>query len=179
MKVMVVLLTSFLATGVAGSPALADERCLIGSWAMDGNGMAEWMQRHLPANVRMPVVESTGYLTLRADGRFVAAASLAASIETDDPVVTGGETSGGGFAGAGTWQVTGEGKLQLATARETHGNTVTVQTAGGSNAVPVPPVTRGGVMLYDFSCDGDHLETRMTIRGTGAPIVQGYVRVRS
>lgn len=179
MKVMIALMSSLLGAALSAPAARAQEDCIVGSWKTDGNGMAEWMREKLPANVRMPVVERTGYVTFQPDGRFAAAASLAASLETDDAVITGGDTSGLGYSGTGTWQMTAEGKLQLSTSAEVHGNQVTVHSSGGSNSVPVPPMTPGGPMIYDVSCDGDHMETRMTIRGAGAPIVQRYLRVRS
>lgn len=168
-----------LALSGAGLNARAETPCILGTWRPDSNAMAEWMSNHLPRNARIPTVVSDSRLEIRADGTYSAWQSMEATMETDGRVVTGGITASPtgvrSYTSSGRWRLDGS-RLELAADTSTASNSVKLQTIQGPMSVFPGDPTRGRNLVYDVTCRGDRMETKMAFPGIRDPVIQGYVR---
>lgn len=138
------------AFAACGGTAAVD-RCLVGGWATDGGGVAEWLRRNMPPGFPMPQMDTGGAVVFDPDGSYRAIPS--------DPVLGGGS--------AGRWSAA-DGRLQMCE----------LERIGRPPAgmVPIPEPT-GEPMAMAYRCEADSAETRLRIPMFDDPLVMGYTRV--
>lgn len=140
------------------------DACVVGIWQMESGGPAEWMRKYMPAGVKMPGMDGPagGRIHYRADGTFTGALATG----TDGEAVGEQESTS-----SGRWAVK-DGKLYQCT--ESTSFSPAMQINGRNVALSVP--SGGGAQSFDYSCDGDRLETSLTIPGMPEPMVTRFVR---
>jgi hypothetical protein len=179
MKIRSVLAVALASASAMSLPARAENPCIVGSWRPDGNAMAAWMDAHLPRNARLPVVMSDSRLEIRADGTYSAWQSLEARMETNGRVVTGGLTASPtgvrSYTSTGRWRFEGS-RLELAADTSTAANSVKLQTIAGPLSVFPGDPTRGRNLVYDVTCEGGRMQTKMAFPGMPDPVIQEYFR---
>jgi hypothetical protein len=154
------------------APAAAQSRdaCLVGRWAPDGNGAAEWLQRAVPG-MRASVPAQSGVLELRRDGTFVAHAATQGQVQARH---LRGDMQGR-FASRGTWRGA-SGRMDLVPERQAIEGRMSV-TDGARRHTQALPQGPASPTAYAYTCAGAGLTTRMSVPGSVIPLVQRYRRL--
>ena len=158
---------------LASAAAPANDACLVGGWEPQGNAFAEWMQRRNPG-LQMQVQQDSARFEFRADGTYSADMRGSATARGSDGMAA---KAGGRFGGSGRWTTSGD-TLTLHQGVDRTEADLELSRSGATVARSRLPAGAGGPLTYGYRCEGNRLELRMTMPGSGDVVVQPFLRER-
>lgn len=138
------------------------DRCLIGTWRMTNDGMAEFANRMMGGHARVASVMPDTTMVLREDRTFANTTAGAGNT-----IVAPGGRADARMRGAssGRWSAA-DGVLNACPDAHATGGTITGSGAGISRTMPMPPST-ARPMRNAYTCDAGTLRIRLELGRAG------------